>query len=295
MNIRTRGEKIFAVVNYVLMVLIGLITLYPLWHIFMSSISDPVILYANRGVYLLPKGVISFRGYGLVFENPNVVSGFMNTVFYLVVGTVLCMFVTILGAYVLSRKGLYWNKTVMKLIIFTMYFQGGLIPFYIQVKNMNLLDSRWSIILPILVTTWNLIVLRTAFAGVPESLVESAKIDGATDWRVVWQIAVPITKATISVIALFYAVRFWNEWFNPSIFLSDKTKWPLQLVLRDILLKNDTSSMVQIGSVGQSGQERYRMLVKYCTIIVSTVPILVVYPFIQKYFVAGMMVGSVKE
>lgn len=295
MNIRTRGEKIFAFFNHTIMILLGIITFYPLWHVFMSSISDPVALYADRGFYFLPKGTPSFRGYGLVFENPNIIIGFGNTLFYLVIGTVLSMLVTIMGAYVLSRKGMYWNGIVMKLIIFTMYFQGGMIPFYIQVKNMGMLDSRWAIILPIMVNTWNLIVLRTGFAGVSESLLESARIDGASEFRILWQIAVPVTKASIAVIALFYAVRFWNEWFNPSIFLTDRNKWPLQLVLREILLKNDTKSMTQVGSVGQTGQERYRMLVKYCTIIVSTVPILIVYPFIQKYFVSGVMVGSVKE
>lgn len=289
------GERIFAIFNYTFMVIVGLLTLYPLWHIFMSSISDPVLLYADRGFYFWPKGQISFRGYGLVFENPSVITGFANTTFYVVVGTVLCMFVTILGAYALSRKGLYWNKFITGIILFTMYFQGGLIPFYILVNNMKLLDTRWSIILPIMVNTWNLIVLRTSFAGVSESLIESATIDGASHWRIVWQIVLPVSKATISVITLFYAVRFWNEWFNPSIFLNDRTKWPIQLVLRDILLKNDTSSMTQVGSVGQTGQERFRMLVKYCTIIVSTVPILVIYPFIQKYFVSGVMIGSLKE
>jgi putative aldouronate transport system permease protein len=295
MNIRTNGEKAFSVFNYFIMAAIGILTIYPLWHVFMSSISDPNILFVDRGFYFWPKGMPSFRGYTLVFENPNVISGYFNTLFYLVVGTVMCMFVTILGAYVLSRKGLYWNGIVMKLIIFTMYFQGWLIPFYIQVRNMNMIDSRWSIVLPILVNTWNLIILRTGFAAVPDSLIESAKIDGASDWRIIWTIAVPMAKATISVIGLYYAVRFWNEWFNPSIFLTDRTKWPIQLILREILLKNDTGSMTQIGTVGQSQQERYRMLVKYCTIIVSTVPILVAYPFIQKYFVAGMMIGSVKE
>lgn len=295
MRVRSRSEKGFSVFNYVLMIIVGLLTLYPLWHILMSSISDPILLYADRGFYFLPKGDISFRGYQLVFENPNVISGFINTAFYLIVGTTMCMFVTILGAYVLSRKNIYWNKLIMAMVIFTMYFQGGLIPFYIQVRNMNLLDSRWSIILPILVQTWNLIVLRTAFTQISDSLIESAKIDGASDWRIVWQIVIPVSKATLSVITLFYAVRFWNEWFNPSIFLNDRSKWPIQLVLREILLRNDTSSMTQIGSVGQAGQERYRMLVKYCTIIVSTVPILLIYPFIQKYFVSGVMIGSLKE
>ena len=295
MNRQTTGEKIFQVFNYMLLFLLCIVTLYPIWHVAMASISDPIIVYAKRGFYLLPAGKISLRGYKLVLDNPNIVSGFLNTLFYVGVGTALSMFLTILGAYVLSRKGLYWNKFIMKLIIFTMYFQGGLIPFYLLVKNMNLLDSRWSIILPIAVNTWNLIIMRTAFAGVPESLVESAKLDGATDWRIIWVIMVPLAQATVAVIALFYGVRMWNEWFNPSLFLSSKDKYPIQLLLREILLKNDTRGMTQLGSVGQSQQESYRMLVKYCTIMVATIPILVAYPFLQRYFIQGIMIGSVKE
>lgn len=291
---RTRGEKVFEVFNVIFMLLLCLVTLYPVWHVLMASVSDPNILYTDRGFYFLPKGAISFRGYQLVMDNPNIVSGFINTIVYLIAGTVMCMFVTITGAYTLSRKGVYWNKWIMKGIIVTMYFQGGLIPFYIQMKNFHLLDNPLAILLPLMVNTWNLIVLRTAFTGVPESLIESAKLDAASDWRILWQIVVPVSKATVAVITLFYAVRFWNEWFYPSLFLSSKEKWPLQLVLREILLKNDTNSMTQLSAVGQTGAERYRILVKYCTIIVATVPIFVVYPLVQKYFVAGVMVGSVK-
>lgn len=292
---KTKGEKIFQIVNYGVMILLCIVMLYPLWHILMASISDPIHIYADRGFYLFPKGKIGFQGYGLVFQNPNIVTGMLNTLFYVTVGTILCMLVTITGAYVLSRKNVYWNKLILKLIIFNMYFQGGLIPFFILVKNMGLLNSKWAVILPFILNTWNLIVLRTAFLSMPQSLIESAKIDGASEWRILWQIVAPISRATVAVIALFYAVRFWNEWFNPSILLTDKEKYPLQLVLREILLKNNTGAMTQISAVGQMGQEKFRMLVKYCTIIVSTVPILIVYPFIQKYFVSGVMIGSLKE
>lgn len=292
---KTTSQKTFDFFNYFLLFFICIVTVYPLWHVAMASISDPLIVYAKRGIFLVPAGKISFRGYQLVLANPNIGVAFMNTIFYVVVGTVLSMFVTILGAYVLSRKGLYWNKIVMKMIIFTMYFQGGLIPFYLLVRNLGLLDSRWAIILPVTVNTWNLIVMRTAFAAVPESLIESAKLDGASEWRVIWSIVVPIAQATVAVIALFYAVYRWNEWFNPAIFISSKSKYPLQLLLREILLFNDTSSMTQLGSVGQSQQESYRMLVKYCTIMVATLPILILYPFLQRYFISGIMIGSVKE
>lgn len=295
MNQQTMGEKVFSVFNYIFLFIICIICLYPIWHVAMVSVSDPVIVYAKRGFYLFPAGEMSLKGYRLVLANPNIISGFMNTIFYVGVGTSLSMFLTILGAYVLSRKGLYWNKYIMKIIIFTMYFQGGLIPFYLMVKNMHLLDSRWSIILPIAVNTWNLIIMRTAFAGVPDSLVESAKLDGASDWRIIWVIMVPLAQATVAVITLFYGVRMWNEWFNPSLFLSSKNKYPIQLLLREILLKNDTSSMTQLGSVGQTQQESYRMLVKYSTIMVATIPILTIYPFLQRYFIQGIMIGSLKE
>ena len=293
-NLRTNGEKSFAVFNYVFMTLLCIICLYPLWYVLVSSLSDPILLYMQRGIMVWPIGEWSMRGYQRVMENPNIPNGFRNTLIYLVVGTTANMFITTMAASGLSRKDCYWNAKIMKLIAFTMYFGGGLIPFYLMVKGMNLIDKYSGIILPVLVNTWNLIVMRTAFAGIPDSLEESARLDGANDWTILWRIFFPLAQATIAVIALFYAVYWWNNWFNPSLFLSSKEKYPLQLVLREILLKNDTSSMTQVGAVGQSQQEQYRMLVKYCTIIVATVPILVVYPFLQRYFVKGVMVGSIK-
>ena len=293
-NLRTRGEKSFAVFNYIFMTLLCIICIYPLWYVLVASLSDPVLLYMQRGILVWPLGEWSIRGYQLVMENPNIPLGFRNTLIYLGVGTFINMLITTMAAYGLSRKDCYWNGKIMKLIAFTMYFAGGLIPFYLMVKNMNILDTYSGIILPVMVNTWNLIVMRTAFAGIPDSLEESARLDGANDWTILWRIFFPLAQATIAVIALFYAVGWWNNWFNPSIFLSSKSKYPLQLVLREILLKNDTSAMTQVGSIGQSQQEQYRMLVKYCTIIVATVPILIVYPFLQRYFVKGVMVGSIK-
>ena len=276
------------------MTLLCIICIYPLWYVLVASLSDPVLLYMQRGILVWPLGEWSIRGYQLVMENPNIPLGFRNTLIYLGVGTFINMLITTMAAYGLSRKDCYWNGKIMKLIAFTMYFAGGLIPFYLMVKNMNLLDTYSGIILPVMVNTWNLIVMRTAFAGIPDSLEESARLDGANDWTILWRIFFPLAQATIAVIALFYSVGWWNNWFNPSIFLSSKSKYPLQLVLREILLKNDTSAMTQVGSIGQSQQEQYRMLVKYCTIIVATVPILIVYPFLQRYFVKGVMVGSIK-
>ncbi|MGN1069785.1 MAG: carbohydrate ABC transporter permease, partial [Candidatus Fimadaptatus sp.] len=187
-NLRTRGEKAFAVFNYIFMTLLCIICVYPLWYVLVSSISDPVQLYMQRGIMIWPLGEWSMRGYQLVMENPNIPVGFGNTLIYLGVGTFLNMFITIMAAYGLSRKGCYWNGKIMKLIAFTMYFGGGLIPFYLMVKNMNLLDTYSGIILPVLVSTWNLIVMRTSFAGIPDSLEESAHLDGANDWTILWRI-----------------------------------------------------------------------------------------------------------
>jgi len=291
---QTSGEKVFSVFNSTFMVILCVIMLYPLWHVAMSSISDPVQLFTQRGIRLWPIGDLTLAGYRLVFQNPNVASGFMNTAYYVVVRTVLSMVITIMAAYVLSRKGLYWNSFVNKLIIFTMYFQGGIIPFFLMVRAMGLMNNRWAIILPVLVSTWNLIIMRTAFAGVPDSLIESAKIDGASEFRIVWTIVVPVAQATVAVISLFYAVTMWNTWFNPSLFLTDRALWPIQLILREVLLEHAVSNMAQFGAAGVTEQPMYRLLLQYSTIMVATVPILLIYPFLQKYFISGVMIGSIK-
>jgi putative aldouronate transport system permease protein len=296
LSTRSTGEHVFNIVNYTVLTVACVACIYPLWHVLMASVSDPIIIYGRRGFILYPLGKMALKGYKLVLQNPNIISGFLNSVFYVAAGTSLSMVLTIIGAYVLSRKGLYWNKTITRLIIFTMYFHGGLIPFYLMVMSLGLKNNRLAIILPTAVNTFNLIVMRTAFAGISPSMWESAKMDGAHEWKIIWRIMVPLAQATVAVIALFYAVWQWNSWFNPSLFLESKSKFPLQLLLREILLENEGSnSMTQMGSVGQSQQEMYRLLVRYCTIIVATVPILVVYPFLQRYFISGVMIGSVKE
>ena len=291
---QTNGERIFSVFNYFLMAFLCFVMLYPLWHVAMSSISDPTRLFVERGIRLLPVGDLTLKGYELVFQNPNVAVGFMNTAYYVAVRTILSMIITVMAAYVLSRKGPYWNSAISKFIIFTMYFQGGLIPFFLMVRAMGLMNNRWAIILPVLVSTWNLIIMRTAFAGIPESLIESAKIDGASDFRIVWTIVVPVAQATVAVIALFYAVTMWNTWFNPSIFLTDRALWPMQLILREILLEHTAVVSAQSGVAGVTEQPMYRLLLQYSTIMVATVPILLIYPFLQKYFISGVMIGSIK-
>ena len=293
---RTFGERAFAVFNYIFMTALCILCLYPMWYVFCAAFSDPTYMYGSRGILLWPYPPYNVKGFQLVFSNDYIISSFLNTLLYLSVGTFLNMFLTTLGAYALSRQNCFWNGKIMKFIAFTMYFQGGLIPFYLMVKNMGLLDTYSSIILPVLVSTWNLIVLRTAFGSVPVSLEESARLDGANDWTILWRIVFPLSQATVAVVALYYAVYWWNNWFNPSIFLQTKSKYPLQLLLREILIQNDASmtSGANMSMVGQESVSQYKLLVKYCVIVVATVPILVTYPFLQKYFVKGVMIGSIK-
>lgn len=291
----TRGENAFNVFNMFILAILSIICLYPLWHVLCASFSDPLLLKKHLGGFLIPDG-FTFGGYVRVFRNPNIVSGFFNSLYYVVTTTVIGVFLTSMAAYALSRKGPALTGLCMKLIMVTWFFGGGIIPFYIQMKNMHLMDTRWAIILPSLVATWNLIIMRTSFQGMPVSLEESARLDGANDFTIYWKIMMPLGLAVNAVMILLIAVNMWNSWFNASMFILSPKKKPLQLILRDILIKNDMNSVAQ-GDQGYSsaqGQEADKLLVKYCTIIVATVPILCVYPFLQKYFVHGVMVGSLK-
>ena len=213
----------------------------------------------------------------------------MNTLFYVVVGTAVNMFLTSLGAYALSRTDWPFRKFFVFLFVFTMYFNAGIIPTFMLVKSLHLLNTRWAIILPTAVSTWNLIVMRTAFAGVPNELQESAHLDGASDLRILYQIYIPVCKATMAGMLLFYAVEHWNEWFTSMIYLNKTHLYPLQIFVRDILLYDGAG-----GTTEDANAIYLKELTKYAVIIVSIAPILVVYPFVQKFFVKGVMLGSVK-
>ncbi len=291
---RTLGEKSFDVFNVILIAALTLIFLYPMYYTLCASFSTPIEVVKNRGLYWKPLG-FSLDGYKVVLNNPNILSGYKNTLFILVVGTVVNMVLTIIGAYVLSRRNLYFKKFVTILIVFTMYFGGGLIPTYIVVKGVGLYDSHWALILPGAISTWNLIVMKTAFQRIPPSLDESAMLDGANDFVILFRIILPVAKATIAVIVLFYAVSHWNAWFGASIYLRQRSKYPLQLIMREILIDNSLSNTS--GAVDANVSEAFLLeeVIRYCTIIVSTVPILCLYPFLQKYFVSGVMMGSIKE
>lgn len=282
---------IFDVLNHILLALISIACVLPVLHTLFCSLSDPVFLARHKGLMLWPQG-FSLKGYELVAGNRSIISGYLNTILYVVTGTALSILLTSMGAFVCSRRQFRLRRPMMVMIVFTMYFSGGLIPLYLVVKNLGLLDTRLAMILPSAISAWNLILLNAAFSEVPVSLEESAKIDGANDFIVLFRIFIPVSRASIAVMLLLYAVGQWNSWFNAMIFLRSRNLYPLQLILKEILVQNDTSVMSTIAN--QSEMDIYRPLVKYCTVIVSIVPIIIVYPFVQKHFVKGMMIGAVK-
>ncbi len=295
------GGKIFNTINTFFLILLSAICLYPIIHVLFASFSEPLELMKHRGLLMKPLG-FTVNGYILVFKNPNIINGYINTLFYVIVGTALNLLLTSMGAYALSRRNILWKNAMMFCITFTMFFGGGLIPTYLLVKSVGLINTRWALIIPGLIGTYNLIIMRTSFAAIPDSLEESAKIDGANDFTVLFKIIMPVSKAVLAVILLFYAVGHWNAWFNAMIYLRDRKLFPLQLILREILISNDLQSMSRTGGQAAEAMTQAnadtvylsRVLVQYCTIIVATVPILLLYPFVQKYFVKGVMIGSLK-
>lgn len=288
----TPQEKIFDFCNISVMIIMVIVTMYPFMHVLMASFSDSNLLMQHTGIFLWPVG-FNTDAYGYVLENKRIYSGYFNTIFVVVIGTILNVLITSLGAYVLSRKQLAVRKLLTIAIVFTMYFSGGMIPRYILINNnLGLKNTLWVLILPGLVSTFNLIVMRTAFFGVPESIEESARLDGANDFVILFRVILPTIMSTVAVIILFYAVEHWNAWFDASLFLRQKEKYPLQLVLREILILSNTEAMTN--SVDFTDKEAIGESIKYATIIVTTLPIICIYPFLQKYFVKGVMIGAVK-
>lgn len=287
------SEMIFDCLNTLFMLAMIIITIYPFWYVVMASLSNSSQLMGARGWMLMPKG-FSLEAYKAVLKNPNILSGYKMTIFIVVVGTSINVLMTSIGAFVLTRKKFAMKKFMERMMIFTMYFSGGMIPSYLLVYQfLGLGNSVWALILPTAISTYNLLIMRTSFESIPYSLEESAKIDGANDFVVFLRIVLPLSKAILAVMVLFYGVAHWNAWFNAMLYIRKRAKYPLQLILREILLINSMDSMV--GDV--SGADKYMVgeSIKYATIVVATLPILFIYPFIQKYFVKGVMIGAVKE
>ncbi|MDF2922350.1 MAG: sugar transporter permease [Paenibacillaceae bacterium] len=286
------SSRLFDATNAIVLLLLVVATVYPFYYVLMASLSDSDSLISQRGLLLWPMG-FNLDAYDRVMANPNILTGYRNTLIILVAGTTFNLIMTALGAYALSRKFLL-KRTIMMGIVFTMYFGGGLIPHFLLVNNwLHMGNSFMALIIPGAVSTWNLIVMRTSFEGIPENLVESAKIDGCGEFGILFRIVLPLSMPVIAVMILYYGVGYWNSWFGAMLFLQNREMFPLQLILREILVQNSTESM-QLGS-SAGDQAAIGESIKYATIMVATLPILFVYPFLQKYFVKGVMVGAVKE
>lgn len=288
-----KGELAFDITNILVLTVVGIICLYPFLYVVMASFSDPGQFALRNFVILWKPEGFSLEAYKYVFSD-EIATGYLNTIFYVVAGTLISMVLTSLGAYVLSRKNYMFRKPITLCIIFTMYFSGGLIALYLWVSELGMIDTRWAILLPTAISTYNMIVLRSGFDGIPESLIEAAKMDGASELTCLVKIVMPLSKASMAVIVLFYAVSRWNEWLYPTMFLRSNDLYSLQIILRKILLTSTSTEMV--GNMDDAlNMTALAQIVKYATIVVSSAPILCLYPFIQKYFVAGMMLGGVKE
>lgn len=288
----SRADRTFNIINALISAIVLLITLYPFIYIISSSVSDPAAL--DRGeVWLLPKG-FTLQAYRTVLGNSELWTDYGNTLWYVGVGTLLNIVFSTLLAYPLSRRKMAGRGFITGMVAFTMFFSGGLVPTYLLVRDLHLLDTRWALVIPGLVSTWNMIIMRTFFENIPESLHEAATIDGANDLVILMKIVLPLSKPVIAVMILFYAVGHWNAYFSALLYLNTAALYPLQMYLRKIVIQSDLSS--QLGSTALDPMvEAMGASIKFATIVVSTVPILVVYPFLQKYFTAGVMIGAIKE
>lgn len=290
---KTLSYRLFLIFDYILLAALSIVCLLPVLHVAFASFSDPAWVMSQSGLIIWPHG-FNIDGYKLVFANNSLMGSYGNTILYVVASTAIGLLVTVLGAYPLSKKEVLFSNAIMLFISFTMLFNGGMVAFYIVVRNIGLMDTRWAVILPTCVSAFNLILVRTAMSTIPKSLEESAMLDGAGPVRIMFQICLPLIKATLATVILYYAVAHWNSWFNASLFLKDRSKFPLQLILREILIANDTASNATESGQLAGNVDLYKQLLKYCTIMVATVPVLCFYPFIMKYFEKGVMIGSIK-
>ena len=287
-------EKIIYIFIYLFMIFLCIVCVAPILHVAFASISDPKYVMAHSGIILWPKDM-TLEGYKIVFRTRSIMQSYANTLFYVLASTGIGFLVTVMAAFPLSRKNLLWKNIIMLIISFTMLFNGGMITFYMVVKKLGLYNSIWSVILPGCASVFNLILVRTAMQSVPEALEESAKLDGAGPMTILFRVYLPLIKPTLATVILYMVIGQWNSWFQASLFLTDRAKYPLQLILREILVKNDVNSVMASSSGELAGlADLYKQIVKYCCIMVSTVPVLVFYPFVMKYFKSGVMLGSLK-
>ena len=287
------GDKIFIILIYILLAAIMLVVFLPLVYIVSASFSDPQAVISNE-VWFLPVRP-TLRGYQAVFKNRNILTGFANSFYYMIVGTLVNIVMTVMCAYPLSRKEFTARNKVAMIFVFTMYFSGGLIPTYMLVNSLGLVNTRWSMIIPSAMSTYNMIICRTYFVNsIPDELYEAGQLDGCTPFKYLLRVVVPLSKPILAVLVLYYGVTKWNSYFDAMIYLKSQTMVPLQIVLRDILILNQVDYTMISDASAIAAQRGLTDLLKYSTIVVASLPVLCIYPFVQKYFVKGVMIGAVK-
>lgn len=292
---RIRDDVGFNIVNYTILTVILLIVAYPLIYIVSASFSSTTAVMANR-VWLWPVEP-SLKGYEAVFNNKDILTGFGNSIFYTLAGTFVNLVVTLAAAYPLSRRDLRPRNFIMLVFSFTMFFAGGMIPSYLLVSNLGMLNTRWSVILPGALNVYNMIIARQFFASnIPTELLEASQLDGCSDFQFIFRVVVPLSGAIVAVLGLFFAVGHWNAYFSALLYIGDRKKYPLQVFLREILIQNtiDASMTGSVSLEDEVVKQGLEDLLKYSLIIVASVPVLIIYPFVQKYFVKGVMIGSIK-
>ena len=286
------GDKVFDIVNTLLLVFIFLIILYPLYYVVIASFSDPDLVLTGK-IFLLPKG-FQLDSYKKVFSNSEVMNGYMHTIMYAAVGTCINLAVTLTAGYALSRPDLRGRKGFTLFFVFTMFFGGGTVPTYMLVRNLHLINTFWAMVIPNAMSVWNLILCRNFFeSNIPKELLEVSQIDGCRNDYFFFRIVLPLSKALIAVMVLFYAVGHWNSYMQPLLYLSDRSRYPLQLVLKNILISSQPDASLA-GMTDRAEMYKQTEMLKYALVVVSSVPMIVLYPFVQKNFVQGVMVGSVK-
>ena len=288
---QSMGDSIFTALIYIILVIIGLITLFPFLDVVFNSLTSSKELVENaKSVIAIPKNP-TLENYRYVLSGNSIFRAYGVTIFRTIVGTVLNMAITVMTAYPLSKKFLPGRSGLMQIFFFTMIFSGGMIPTYLVVKTFKLTNTIWALIIPSLLNVYNMIIMRTSFEGIPEELEDAAKIDGCSEWTTLIRIVLPVSKPTLASISLFYAVWHWNSFFDVVLYITDRKLWPLQTLLREVVL---TMSMAELNAQLADVTTPPSSSVIAATVMVSTLPILVVYPFLQKYFVKGVMVGAVK-
>ncbi|WP_054955273.1 carbohydrate ABC transporter permease [Paenibacillus dakarensis] len=287
------GDRLFDIINYTLLAIVLIIVLYPLIFVAVASISSPAAVVKGE-VWLFPKE-INFTGYEKVFANKEILKGYMNTILYTVVGTIVNVVMTILAAYPLSRKDFRGRSIFTALFVFTMFFSGGLIPTYLIVKDLGMTNTMWALIIPNAVAVWNIIIMRTFFQqSIPFEIQESAQIDGCGNFKILLRIILPLSMPIVAVMTLFYSVAHWNSFFSALIYLTERDKYPLQLLLREILIQSNMQDMIQTSEESLAKTIMEAESIKYALVIVANLPILMLYPFLQRYFVKGMVIGAIK-